>query len=320
MLDLLKQVMSRFLKQSVVKGRSVNGLLKVDSKNIDFQLKNDELDVGNETKKAVNDLKQSGKQRQCFLGIRSFFTTVVAYMQKSLELRNPLVKAMSCLQPEQRTKDSSLQKIRLVGSQLPCVKPEEVILLTDEWRMYAETDIPEEWIQQEGGSVVRVDHYWHKVLQLKTPLGKQKFDVLAKTVKCALSLSHGNADNERSLYVNKKTLTKERSKLTTITLNGLRAAEDGVKSLNGLSHITVTKDMLSYVKDSHKAYMEHMETERKELKKRCSNAELEETKKKNEEESRKVEKLKSCMKYLDARESRAEQILGVSQWIPGGRG
>ena len=128
MLDLLKQVMSRFLKQSVVKGRSVNELLKVDSKNIDFQLKNDELDVGNETKKAVNDLKQSGKQRQCFLGIRSFFTTVVAYMQKSLELRNPLVEAMSCLQPEQRTKDSSLQKIRLVGSQLPCVKPEEVIL------------------------------------------------------------------------------------------------------------------------------------------------------------------------------------------------
>ena len=92
---------------------------------------------------------------------------------------------LSCLQPEQRTKDSSLQKIRLVGSQLPCVKPEEVILLTDEWRMYAETDIPEEWIQQEDGSVVRVDHYWHKVLQLKTPLGKRKFDVLVNTKVCS---------------------------------------------------------------------------------------------------------------------------------------
>ena len=310
MLGLLKQVMSRYLKQSVVKEKSVNELLKLDSKNVDFQLKDDELDVGNETKKAVNDLKQSGKQRQCFLGIRSFFTTVVAYMQKSLELRNPLVEAMSCLQPQQRSKDSSLQKIRLVGSQLPCVKPEEVMLLTDEWRIYAEIDIPEEWIQQEDGSVVRVDHYWHKVLQLKTPLGKRKFDVLAKTVKCALSLSHGNADNERSLSVNKKTLTKERSNLSTITLNGLRATEDSVKSLNGLSHITVTKDMLSCVKDSHKAYLEHIETERKkELKKRCNNAELEETKKKKEEESRKVEKLKSSMKDLDARESRAEQIL-----------
>ena len=66
MLDLLKQVMSRFLKQSVVKERLVNKLLKVDSKDMDFQLKDDELDIGNETKKAINDLKQSGKQRQCF--------------------------------------------------------------------------------------------------------------------------------------------------------------------------------------------------------------------------------------------------------------
>ena len=71
----------------------------------------------------------------------------------------------------------------------------------------------------------------------------------------------------------------------------MRAPQDGVKSLNGLSHITVTKDMLSYVKDSHKAYMEHIETERrKELKKRCSNAELEEMKKKRK---RRVEKLRN---------------------------
>ena len=48
-----------------------------------------------------------------------------------------------------------------------------------------------------------------------------KFSVLAKTVKCALGLSHGNADNERSLPVNKKTLSKERSGLSIVTLNGL---------------------------------------------------------------------------------------------------
>ena len=71
----------------------------------------------------------------------------------------------------------------------------------------------------------------------------------------------------------------------------MRATEDGVKSLNGLSHITVMKDMLSHVKDSHKAYMEHIETERKkQLKKRCSNAELEEMKKKWK---RRVEKLRN---------------------------
>ena len=310
MLNLLKQVMSRFLKQCIVQEKTMNELLKVDSKNVDFQLKDDELDIGDETKNGINDLKQSGKQRQCYLGIRSFFTTVIEYMQKSLELKNPLLEALSCLQPKQRTKGLSVQKIRLVGSQLPSVNSEELTLLTDEWRIYAETDIPEEWIQKADGSVVRVDHYWHKVLQLKTPLGKEKFDVLAKVVKCALSLSHGNADSERSLSVNKKTLTKERSSLSITSLNGLRATQDGVKSMNGLSNITVTKDMLSCVKDSHKVYMEYTETERKkELKKKPSTAEIEEMKKRQEEESRKLEKLKSSMKDLDERESRVEQIL-----------
>ena len=57
MLDLLKQVMSRFLKQNVVKERLVNELFKVDSKNMDFHLKDYGLHVGNETKKAINDLK-----------------------------------------------------------------------------------------------------------------------------------------------------------------------------------------------------------------------------------------------------------------------
>ena len=70
----------------------------------------------------------------------------------------------------------------------------------------------------------------------------------------------------------------------------MKAREDGVKSLNGLSHITVAKDMLCYVKNSHKSYVEDIETERKELKKRCSNAELEEMKKKRK---RRVEKLRN---------------------------
>ena len=229
MVDMLKQVMLRFLKQDVVKEKAVDELLKLDTKNVELQLKDEDLDIGKETRKAISDLNQSGKQRQCFLGIRSFYITIIAYMQKSLELRNQLVEAISCLQPEQRTKAASVQKIRVLGSYLPSVKSEELILLTDEWRIYAEIDILQDWIQKEDGSVARVDHYWNKVLQLKTQLGSQRFSVLAKAVKCALTLSHGNADNERSLSVNKKILTKERASLSTTTLNGLRATEVGIE-------------------------------------------------------------------------------------------
>ena len=128
-------------------------------------------------------------------------------------------------------------------------------------------------------------------------------------MKCALTLSHGNADNERSVSVNKKTLTKERASLSTTTLNGLRATEDGIKSMNGLCNISVTKAMLCCVKDSHKAYLEHMEIERKKEVKTSTSREVKEMKKKQEEEIRKVEKLKSSVKELNDRESRAEQML-----------
>ena len=44
---------------------------------------------------------------------------------------------------------SHLLHYTTVGSSLPCVKPEELTLLIDEWRVYVETDIPQEWVQKE---------------------------------------------------------------------------------------------------------------------------------------------------------------------------
>ena len=73
------------------------------------------------------------------------------------------------------------------------------------------------------------------MLKLKSVSGsKKKFSVLGKVIKCVVSLSHGNADNERSLSINKNTLSKERSILSITALNGLRAVEDGVRNEGGL--------------------------------------------------------------------------------------
>ena len=83
-------------------------------------------------------------------------------------------------------------------------KPGELTVLIDEWRVYAEIDIPVQWLQKDEGSVVRIDYYWDKVLLLKDALGRERFCVLAKVIKYTISISHGNADTERSLSVNKK--------------------------------------------------------------------------------------------------------------------
>ena len=95
------------------------------------------------------------------------------YADIQQKLRNPLIEALTCLHPAEKAKITSVEKIRKVGDSLPCIKPEELTVLTDEWRIYAETDIPEEWAQKDG-SAVRVDQYWSKVLKLKSVSGSQK--------------------------------------------------------------------------------------------------------------------------------------------------
>ena len=53
----------------------------------------------------------------------------------------------------------------------------------------------------------RIDHYWAKVFQKKTQLsGTGMFPYLKKLIKAGLMLSHGNADVERSLSVNKQAI------------------------------------------------------------------------------------------------------------------
>ena len=129
--------------------------------------------------------------------------------------------------------------------------------------------------------------------------------IMEPEVQCAcqnckvfLSLSHGNADNERILSVNKKTLSKERPGLSIVTLNGLWATDDGIRNVNGLSNIVVTKEMLSTVKGSYKAYMQHIDKEKGKDEKKKSNsseAEAEEIRKKQEAE---IKNLKLVPKTL----------------------
>ena len=145
-------MMSQFLKPKVIQKKTVLGLLKLDMKHSDSQLKDSELEIRLPTRQALNDVKNSGMQKQCYLGIRTFFTETLTYKQKSLTLRNPLIEALTYFHPAEKAKIISVEKIRKVGDSLLCIKPEELTVLTDEWRIYAETDIPEKWAQKDGSA------------------------------------------------------------------------------------------------------------------------------------------------------------------------
>ena len=79
----------------------------------------------------------------------------------------------------------------------------------------------------------RVDNYWAKVFGIQTAMGDKKFNLLARVVKSAVCIHHVNADVERSLSDSKNTVRDERTRLSELTINGLRLAKDFVHANDG---------------------------------------------------------------------------------------
>ena len=105
--------------------------------------------------------------------------------------------------------------------------------------------------------------------------------------------------------------------MSITALNGLRAVEDGVSNEGGFSNVAVNKGMLVSVKSSHKAYLAHVEEERKNedsqrenfLKKNSRKVKPREGKKRT---WKKIDGLRKSIKELDERESKAFQMLQSS--------
>ena len=81
--------------------------------------------------------------------------------------------------------------------------------------------------------------------------------------------------------------------------------------MGGLSNVIITKSMLSSFKGSYKAYKEHIDTEKKEVKRKVNllTAKEEESKKRQEKDAKQLEELKNSTKDLETREAIAEAML-----------
>jgi len=70
---------------------------------------------------------------------------------------------------------------------------------------------------------------------------------------------------ERSLSINKKILTSERTHFSEQSLNALRLTRDAVEQYDGnVTAVPITKTMMKYVTDSHQKYLKRLADEKQE--------------------------------------------------------
>ena len=144
--------------------------------------------------------------------------------------------------------------------------------MLDEWKLLqADQEVSELDTNQ------RVDHYWNAVFLLKSIDGNSQYQCLPLVIKSGLVFAQTNAESERSLSINARVVTSERSALGEVTITGLRTVKEAVRfydPVNGQpENIAITKELKRSVRLAHIAYQARLKAEKLEDERKREEAE-----------------------------------------------
>ena len=316
---MLQTLMLRFLKADVVTNKDGKTLMTVDVRKAENQLDLEKMNVGVEVTKLLKKCRKD--QKEGYLKeMQEAFCKMTEHLQNKLPLDSTFLKDMICLHPLKRTTMTSLSISRIAKQMPHIVSDDKISRIKDEWEVLkSEDDIKEDWfLNSDGKTLKRVDHYWNQVFKLKSLTGAQRYPYLAKIVKSCCALQNGNAAVERSLSDNKNTLTKERSLLGDETLKALRLTKEYVRRNGGAHQVVVTQEMRSSVRDAYSAYVARKKEEEKAaLDLAAKKGAAEEEKKKQEavlaEAEKKKGKLQKKEDSLAADEAEVDVKIGIAR-------
>lgn len=189
------------------------------------------------------------------------------------------------LHPNSRAADWSTEAIRRLAVEIKLFPQDQVDSVIDEWKLFRIEDIGgdtlSDWkfmLDEDGGSdaesiasdadepnwvIKRVDDFWAQVFKMKSSSSVSKFPNLSKLIKLCLTLSHGNADVERSFSENKLVLTSGRTRISDATLNGYRSTSSFMKKYGqNPAKLPVNQTMLKSVRNARAMYLQRIELQK----------------------------------------------------------
>ena len=100
-MDLMKQLMRRFMKSEALEGKYGPDLADLNCKDAEFQLADQNVIICSSIRKVLKEFSTE-QQRHMLLGICSFFHTTTSYLQQKLPLPNSVLRQLTCLNPDKR--------------------------------------------------------------------------------------------------------------------------------------------------------------------------------------------------------------------------
>ena len=125
-------------------------------------------------------------------------------------------------------------------------------------------------MEKQSTGIIWIDHFQAKVFTLKTTKNEVKYPDLEKLIKVCLTLSHGNADIERSFSETKNIVTSKHTLMSNHTLNGYKCVKSYMRRYDSKSEkLLFNQKLCMNVSNARKIYRERIEREQQAMKK-CS--------------------------------------------------
>ena len=99
------------------------------------------------------------------------------------------------------------------------------------------------------------------MLLLKSIDGNSRYQCLPLVIKSGLVFAQTNAESERSLLINARVITSERSALGEVTITGLPTLKDTDPVYVQPENIAITKELKRSVPSAHTAYQTQLKAE-----------------------------------------------------------
>lgn len=192
--------------------------------------------------------------------------------------------------PEEIKKDRSSSDMIDAASSLPLdISTDE---LNDEWKLLQCEDIE----KNDDESIVNV---WKPIFKMKLSTGELKYPNITKLIKHCFTLSHGNADVERSFSESGKILTPDKTRLDERTLNAKMNIKNELKLYNNKPQLVpITTELLAKARKAHSSYNAYLEEQKRKLEVEAEHEKQKLMAKQEEEEN--FKKLKIQRKNIDS--------------------
>lgn len=265
--DVIRALMTRFVSDDKLKAAiTVKQLLDIDLCQSENFLHYKKIDVGFAARKFLGEVKVDERDVMNFrLQCRELLVAIVEKLKERSPLKFLIVRGVSALDPFiiKHKPKIGIQRFQVA---LQCLVHANRV----------EDDVAEkakqQYINLTNAANLRLQHEFETFFKVPTDevgLDKFFFDILGddknfaelwKVVKMCLIFSHGNASVESGFSINKSLLIEN---LHETTLVNQRHVYDGILKAGGVQAVDLNKNLLSYVRSSHKRYKEDVENKRK---------------------------------------------------------